>query len=113
MCAFPSVSTAPSHSSIVSPPQNCSKIVDLINPSTGKPIDRANFVRPEPIEFRKGEFKSLKSRYFRSSCASDLSAKAVAVSSKSSSSSLIKIGFYHISHRVHRANESLKHTAKL
>lgn len=53
MCDLPSLSIVGSHSLIVSPPQNCSKMVDFIRPSTGSPIDRANFVAVEPSEFKK------------------------------------------------------------
>src|SRR5438445_8777042 len=102
-----------SHSSIVSPPQNCSKMVALIKPSIGNPKLKANLAAPEPMAFKKGEFSSLKILYFSFSCALDLSAKAVAVSWKSSRNSLIKIGFYHIGHRVHRANETPKDNPKL
>jgi hypothetical protein len=78
---------------MVSPPRNCSKIVDLISPWTGRPIDSANCVARVPIAFSVGELSILKSRYFSFNWEFDLSANAVAVSWKSSENSVIKAGF--------------------
>src|SRR5438445_82598 len=100
-----SVCIVPSHSRIVSPPQNCSKTVDFIKPSTGNPSDSANRAAVDPTAFKIGEFSILNTRYFSFNCESDLSANAVAVSWRSSRNSLIKWGFYHRGHREHRVNE--------
>src|SRR5688500_12074252 len=90
------------HSSIVSPPQNNSKTVDLISPFTGKPRERASVAARVLNALRTGEFITLNSRRRSISSASDLSAKAVSVSWKSSLNSAIKGGFYHRGHGEHR-----------
>src|SRR5215207_9024554 len=95
MCDLPSFSIVRWHSSMVSPPQNCSKTVFLINPLTGRPMDSAKLVTFVPKLTSDGEPINLKRRYFSLSSPVDLSANAVAVSWKSNLNSLIKKIIYH------------------
>jgi len=72
------------HSSTVSPPQNCAKMLFLINQPMGKPIPNAKFVKVPPILTIDGLPINLKSQYDRRNAASSLPLKAMAVFSNES-----------------------------